>query len=115
MGNYCCHVERHPVYYEDEPSYLCHNSHYYSVNVLIELSRLKQVIKMPLSRLDIMPLSELDEERVKRADYAIPIIVLENDHVILDGMHRAAHALLDRQQRIPARIVTHAELAQARI
>lgn len=112
MGAGCCH---HASYREEEPSQLHHLGQMYSVNAILKISRKKKTIYVPLKELDIAPFDELDHERVIRANYNIPIVVLADETTILDGMHRAAHARLDGLTMIPVRVITAKELERTRV
>lgn len=93
---------------------MLHQGRLYSVNAILARSWSKPVLLVPLVQLDIAPLEDLDYARVLRADDRIPIILLEKELTILDGMHRAAHARLKGRKKIAARLLTADELEMTR-
>jgi hypothetical protein len=106
-----------PVYQEDEPSQLEHEGRRYSVNGLLRLSQTCPVVTVRVADMDSVPVMMLDDARVMRADYRVPVLLLmrrvPSYYTILDGAHRVAHAMIDGVGALSARILTEAMLQQA--
>jgi hypothetical protein len=106
------------MYQEEEPSVLEHQGHRYSVNARLRVAAAKKRQWVALGVLQMPNIWCMDLDRVRRADYTYPIILLDAPqppYVILDGAHRVAHAQLDALLAVTAVWVSAAELETARV
>ena len=69
--------------------------------VLNEYNRLSKDISLVLQE---HPRWSERLQRIKQADYSYPILIYKN--VVIDGLHRIVHAVMDGKQVIPAHILT---------
>lgn len=106
-----------PLYQEAESPLLSHEGRMYAVHTLLRLASKKRIVNVRIASLQMPDVGNFLFGRIQRADYSIPILVLERPdrglRIVLDGIHRAWHARLDNRTMIISRALTEAELALA--
>lgn len=95
------------MYQEEADSTVTHNGKEYNVNALLRKAAKLSIDDVPVMWMEwcINP-SELDKDRVARADLSAPILYTIDPtygHVPLDGAHRVAKAILLHRKTVPGR------------
>lgn len=83
------------TYREGKESTVTHQGHEYLVDDILDIAEKKSDVKVSIDKLDwILEHTQVDSDRVKKADVTIPIVVLfdKKDYIVLDGAHRLTKA-----------------------
>lgn len=105
-------------YHEEKGGSFTHDGDKYDLNALFKLTAKEPLAFFKVKDLKwILPETELDPERVEKADVSAPILVTEYKHkwVVLDGAHRLARAVKDKLDELPGRFVSVEQLKDIKL
>lgn len=103
--------------YQEEDSVFSSNGITYDLNYIFEA-----VSKDPILTIDVKKLiwvieyvDIIDEDRIQKADYTIPVLVtkIDNKELVVDGIHRLVKAINDNVKKLPYRRVSEQVLKAA--
>ena len=93
----------------------------YSVDCLLRMTRTSTVHLCPVAELKwILEYTEIDEERVEKADLSVPILVLMPSKelprpVVVDGAHRLTKAVRVGDSNILGKLVRNYHIQQCKV
>ena len=107
------------MYQESEPSTFTHDGKQYDLNTVFKCVDKNNVTKVAVSELVwVLPHTMIDEDRLKKVDLTIPILVTMDAKkriVVIDGAHRLTKAVNDGVLSLPAKWVSKTILKKALI
>lgn len=105
-------------FYSEYESYFEHNGELYDLNKLIEYSNKNKIYKIRIDKLKwILNYTNIDKERVIKADINIPILVTKINKIyyIIDGVHRLKHSMNLNKKVINAKFISEKVLNRYKI
>lgn len=100
-------------YREEKGGTFTHDGQEYDLNALFKLTAREPLAFFKVKDLKwILPHTDIDSERMVKADISAPILVTEykNKWVVVDGAHRLARAVNDKIEELPGRVVSAEQL-----
>ena len=105
--------------YQEPSSRLTHDGEQYDLNVLLQRTADQPLVHHPVAPLEwVLNHATPYPQRLAAADTASPILIAPDRHgrpTVIDGLHRLAKKRQEQGTSIPAKLVSPADLAAARL
>jgi len=105
-------------YREGSDSLFESNGEFFQLDTIFAIVETKPTTRILINRVNwMLEGTQLDNERVRRADLSVPIIVttFDNKTLVVDGVHRVRKAVDEGNTFILCKWITPTELSSAKI
>ena len=110
-------IKRSSEYREGPNSTATHNGKEYKLDVLFKLTQDRSPVDIKVNKLNwVLQHSDIDFDRLVRADTNIPILVYDDPDyglTVIDGAHRLAKAIIRNLTSLPAIVLSRSDMDRA--
>jgi len=104
--------------YHEYDSTFTHNNNEYDLNTIFDISENYLPVTLKVSDLEwILEFTDIDNDRLEKADYTIPILVsiLDGRFVVIDGIHRLKKAINEEIIELQCKLLSDTDLNKSLI